>query len=68
MSILSMIEADMTGAERLGGGGEMQQGQEKRTIYQAPKIHDYGSFRSLTLGGSPGTGDSGAVFIEEPMM
>jgi len=27
--------------------------------YQTPKLYVYGELRDLTLGGSPGTGDSG---------
>lgn len=33
-----------------------------RKVYIAPKLEEMGDMRSLTLGGSPGTGDTGGTF------
>lgn len=33
-----------------------------RKVYAAPKLEELGDMRSLTLGGSPGTGDTGGTF------
>lgn len=34
--------------------------------YKMPKIIQYGKLKDITLGGSPGTGDSGNPFVELP--
>ena len=39
---------------------------ELRRFYIEPRLEVMGNIRDLTLGGSPGTGDSGASF-EDPL-
>ena len=39
----------------------------RKKAYSRPRLWHYGDLRSLTLGGSPGTGDSGAVYTEDPL-
>lgn len=41
-------------------------GRQKRKPYSAPKLELYGDIRSLTLGGSPGVGDSGNQLNYQP--
>ncbi|MCI0417312.1 lasso RiPP family leader peptide-containing protein [bacterium] len=36
-----------------------QKNEAKRRPYKTPKLIKYGDIRSLTLGGTPGSGDSG---------
>jgi hypothetical protein len=38
------------------------QSEPPRKPYLAPKLEEIGDLRSLTLGGTPGTGDTGATF------
>ena len=38
-----------------------------KKTYQAPKIKSLGDIRDMTMGGSPGIGDSGAVTPEKPL-
>lgn len=40
-------------------------GSEKRR-YVPPALERYGDLRTFILGGSPGAGDSGAMFTENP--
>lgn len=42
------------------------QRQRERKPYSAPRLELYGDIRSLTLGGSPGTGDSGGQLLTQP--
>jgi len=36
------------------------EGRERQRVYVAPKLAFLGDVRTITLGGSPGSGDSGA--------
>jgi hypothetical protein len=36
-----------------------------RRLYQKPRLQELGDLRTLTLGGSPGNGDSGGGFLVE---
>ncbi|MEM9302698.1 MAG: lasso RiPP family leader peptide-containing protein [Pseudomonadota bacterium] len=38
----------------------------KRRPYEAPVVEDLGDVRDVTMGGSPGTTDSGNQFVECP--
>ncbi len=38
-----------------------------KKAYVAPHLEAYGDLRTLTLGGSPGVGDSGGAFSEFPL-
>jgi hypothetical protein len=38
---------------------------ERRAPYAAPRIEPLGDLRELTLGGSPGVGDSGAATTQK---
>ena len=38
---------------------------ERRKAYQVPVLTVFGDVRQLTLGGSPGTGDSGSPGTQE---
>ena len=40
--------------------------ETKRKPYQKPILEDLGSLLDLTLGGSPGVGDSGTSLSEKP--
>ena len=54
-------------------GSEGQQSEQspqldldcERRAYVAPRLLAYGDIRAVTLGGSPGTGDSGNYFVQE---
>jgi len=37
-----------------------------RRPYEPPTLTAHGDLRGVTMGGSPGTGDSGATLIQEP--
>lgn len=37
-----------------------------RALYQTPRLTELGDLRGLTLGGSPGTGESGNVGLRKP--
>ncbi|MBI2396987.1 MAG: lasso RiPP family leader peptide-containing protein [Xanthomonadales bacterium] len=39
---------------------------EHRLAYSAPRLVELGELRDLTLGGSPGGGDSGATGTQNP--
>jgi hypothetical protein len=36
-----------------------------RRLYRKPKLEELGDLRTLTLGGSPGAGDSGAPMLQK---
>ncbi|MCP4200546.1 MAG: lasso RiPP family leader peptide-containing protein [bacterium] len=40
---------------------------EKRR-YKSPRLERHGDLRTLTLGGSPGVGDSGDMFSQNPLV
>ncbi len=40
--------------------------QKRLKLYSKPCLEELGDLRALTLGGSPGSGDSGADFCEIP--
>jgi len=40
--------------------------KKKRKPYSRPKLDALGDLRALTLGGSPGLGDSGNEYTENP--
>lgn len=43
--------------------------KKARRVYHPPRLTKYGPLSTLTLGGSPGTGDSGGgVLIENPIV
>jgi len=46
-------------------GRARRQVDDKRP-YQSPRLTAHGDLRGVTMGGSPGTGDSGATLIQEP--
>ncbi|MGB5161109.1 MAG: hypothetical protein WBP10_00885 [Thermoanaerobaculia bacterium] len=37
-----------------------------RRPYEKPRVIDHGRLADIALGGSPGRGDSGATFIQQP--
>jgi hypothetical protein len=39
-----------------------------RHPYSRPRLEYYGDIRKLTVGGSPGVGDSGSVMTRRPML
>lgn len=43
-----------------------QKTSEKKQQYKKPVLLPLGDIRDVTMGGSPGTGDSGGSFIEDP--
>lgn len=58
------------GGRREGGGrGDgPAAGPARRRPYRAPALVFFGDLRDLTLGGSPGVGDSGGgVLIQNPL-
>lgn len=38
----------------------------ERRPYEKPRVIDHGRLADIALGGSPGRGDSGATFIQQP--
>ncbi len=48
-----------------GGGAETRVPPSGKKSYSPPRLESYGDLRTLTLGGSPGIGDSGAAFTEQ---
>ncbi|NIU87997.1 MAG: hypothetical protein GWN56_12195 [Nitrosopumilaceae archaeon] len=38
----------------------------KKREYKKPTLKDYGKLKDITMGGSPGTGDSGNPTLFEP--
>jgi hypothetical protein len=46
--------------------GEQARGGASRLPYSAPKLTVLGDVRDLTMGGSPGIGDSGNATIQQP--
>lgn len=45
----------------------MRNGTEIRKAYRKPHLLDLGDLRSMTLGGSPGVGDSGTSRSRKPI-
>jgi len=43
-----------------------QQVSPRRRSYEKPRVIDHGRLADIALGGSPGRGDSGATFIQQP--
>ena len=41
-------------------------GKSNKIVYKKPQIKNYGKLKDITLGGSPGGGDSGAPGTELP--
>jgi len=41
-------------------------GKKRRKPYNSPKLEELGDIREITLGGSPGVGDSGNFSTEKP--
>ena len=39
-------------------------GRPRKKAYHPPRLERFGDLRTLTLGGSPGVGDSGGSFTE----
>ena len=35
--------------------------QKTKRVYHSPKLSEFGNIRTMTLGGSPGAGDTGGV-------
>lgn len=69
----------LNGAERVASVGSVDSrgsvgstasvvsvGGRSRRPYKSPRLIDFGDVRDLTLGGSPGVGDSGAPNILKP--
>jgi hypothetical protein len=46
-------------------GNAGQANNPERRAYHPPVLRTYGDVRGLTLGGSPGTGDSGGYGVEK---
>jgi len=62
-----MKEDNKRATERLSGApARGNTAQPKRAYYQKPVLIDLGDVRDITLGGSPGLGDSGAGLTEQP--
>ena len=59
-----MTEREITTG--MDSAGEPPREQKPRRPYRAPRLEVLGDVRDLTLGGSPGVGDSGDPFNFEP--
>ena len=47
-------------------GARQDASARQRARYAKPRLVAYGNVRDVTLGGSPGGGDSGGAFIQFP--
>lgn len=43
---------------------EVENASKPRKLYRKPHLQELGDLRTLTLGGSPGAGDSGTSFTQ----
>ena len=62
-----METSQLSNAEQAGQLSERLESAGRRT-YGTPQLTRFGNLRGITLGGSPGAGDSGQQNQDPPMM
>ena len=56
----------MTDKDRSNSPQSSKNQETERKPYRSPKLKNLGELRGVTMGGSPGQGDSGQEFSELP--